>query len=213
MEITQEQIATVLQLGGQYMLPAAALLKALHNSWRGKTPEGIGQIVGASVLSGLTAMAGNEQPNLNQMLTDLLGNTVFMTGLLSFIVLYLVKGRIKSLLFDAIVGAVIFTGAWVVWVYVLGNTELTLGNLPTTLLGAEQDTPLVFVFDLATLPFVAISGALIFIVLRFFMRQIGRLVKLATVFLLLGMLAIIGAGALLFMQQAGIQLPFTLPGA
>src|SRR5215207_1869014 len=97
LQISQETVASVLQLGGQYALPAAALLRALYSGYKGKLPEGIGQILAASFFAGVTALADNQQPNFGQILLDLTGNTLFMAGLLSFIVVYLLRLPNKGL--------------------------------------------------------------------------------------------------------------------
>lgn len=205
--ISQETIASVLQLGGQYALPAAALLRALYSGSRGKAPEGMMQILGASVLAGLTSVADKQQPDFSRMLLDLAGNTVFMIGLLSFIVLYILRMRYVSLVVDAIVGGVLAIIGWGIWVYVLDNTELRLSELLATA-GAQTNTPLVLTADLATLPIIFIAGAVVFVLLRFAMRQIGRVMRVARFFLAIGILAILGAGALYALQQIGY---LTLP--
>src|SRR5688500_8630940 len=100
LQISQETVASILQLGGQYALPAAALLRALYSGYKGNLPEGIGQIVAASFFAGITAIADNQQPDVGKILLDITGNTVFMTGLLSFIVIYLLRLPNKGLWLD-----------------------------------------------------------------------------------------------------------------
>lgn len=179
LEISQETIASVLQLGGQYALPAAALLRALYSGYKGKLPEGIGEIAAASVFAGLTALADNQQPDLTQMFLDLTGNTVFMAGLLSFIVVYLLRLPNYGLILDGFVGGVIGAITWVVWIYVLGNLDWSVWTI---------------------ILFIA-AGAAAFIALRFALRQILRLVRVATWFIVIGIIAIIGAGGLYLLQQ------------
>lgn len=213
MPIDQELIETMLQLGGQYALPAAALLRALYAAKRGKMPEGIAQIFGASALSGVTAAVASDQPpNVAAILGELTGNAVFMAGLLSFVVLYLIRLPIRSMIVDALVGGVLALAAWGIWVYVLGNTELRLGMLPLSLLGAGEDRALVLVGDVATLPIIFIAGAVVMMLLRGALRQVGRLLGLARVLVVLGILAILVAGGLYLYQQVTggtLQLPGT----
>ena len=81
-------LAAILQLGGQYMLPIAAILRALYSGARGKTPEGAMQIATAALIAGVSAGVNGQQPDLRNILTDVLSNTVFTAGVLSFIVIY-----------------------------------------------------------------------------------------------------------------------------
>src|SRR5690606_40824158 len=89
------------------------------------------------------------------IIREILGNTVFMAGLLAFIMTYLLRSPNRGQLFDGIVGGVLGLIAWACWVYVLQN-----------------DWPW------WTAPLVIAAGAAIFISLRFMLRQIARLVKL-----------------------------------
>lgn len=177
MEISQETIATFLQLGGQYFLPAAALLRAIYFGIRNQLPEGFGQIAAASVFAGLTAVADGQQPDIRGIIVEILGNTVFMAGLLSFILVYLLRQPDRGQWVDGIVGGVVGLIAWVVWVPVLQN-----------------DWPI------WTAPLVVIGGAAAFIALRFSLRQIARLVKIATYLLVIGLVLAIGAGGILLLQ-------------
>jgi hypothetical protein len=179
LQISQETIASILQLGGQYALPAAALLRALYSGYRGKLPEGIGQILAASFFAGVTALADNQQPNFGQILLDLTGNTLFMAGLLSFIVVYLLRLPNKGLWLDGFVGALIGGIAGVIWVYVLNNLD---GSIWTILL-------------------FIVAGAAAFIALRFALRQILKLVKIATWLIVIGIIFVVGAGGLFLLQQ------------
>ena len=58
--------------------------------------------------------------------------------------------------------------------------------------------------DLATLPLVLGGGALLFIALRFALRQIGRVLRVARFFVTLGVLFVLAAGVLYFAGQAGL---------
>ena len=49
MNIDQETLAAILQVGGQYFLPIAALLRALYSGMRGRMPEGTRQIALAAI--------------------------------------------------------------------------------------------------------------------------------------------------------------------
>jgi hypothetical protein len=184
MQISQETIAELLKLGGQYALPIAALLRALYSGIRGNMPEGIGQIALASIFAGITAVIDPNQPfDWRNAVVELAGNTVFMAGLLSFIVVYLLRQPFRGQLFDAIVGGVIGLIAWFIWTLVLQN-----------------DWPW------WTAPLVVIAGAAAFIVLRFSLRQIARLVRIATYFIILGVVLVIGAGGVLAVNWIITQL-------
>lgn len=184
MEISPETINSLLALGGQYALPAAALLRAIYSGVRGNLPEGIGQIAVASVFAGLTAVIDPTRPfDWRIALYELTGNTLFMTGLLSFVVLYLLRMQFRSLVFDGFVGGVIGLIAWVVW------TQVLLNDWPWW-----------------TAPIVVAAGAAAFIALRFSLRQIVRLMKWATYFIILGIILVIGAGGILAFQWVTGQL-------
>lgn len=172
--ISKETVATLVQIGGQYLLPVAALLRALYAGIRGKFPEGILQIAVASLFAGLTAVVGDQQPDLRSIILGILGNTVFTAGLLAFIFAYLLRMTFRSKIVDGIVGGFVGLVAWLFWVYILGN------NL-----------------DWWTIPLAIIGVGLAFIVLRVLLRNIGRLVKIATYFIIFGLLFVLGAGGVL----------------
>jgi hypothetical protein len=163
MEISPETITSFLELGGQYALPAAALLRAIYAGVRGNLPEGIGQIAAASVFAGLI--------------------TVFLAGLLSFVVIYLLRMQFRSLVFDGFVGGVIGLIVWVVW------SQILLNDWPWW-----------------TAPFVIAAGSAAFIALRFSLRQIARLMKWATYFIILSVILLVGAGGVLAYMWATGQL-------
>src|SRR5215470_14177150 len=104
--IDQQTIAQIVHLGGQYFLPVAALLRALYSGLRGRFPEGLSQIAVASLFAGLTAAVGNEALDIRSLALKILGNTVFMGGLLAFIMSYLLRQPNRGITFDGIVGAV-----------------------------------------------------------------------------------------------------------
>lgn len=175
MTIDQKTMAEILQLGGQYFLPLAALLRALYSGARGKFPEGLSQIAVASLFAGLTAVVGNEQLDIRSIALEILGNTIFMAGLLAFIMTYLLRQPDRGQLVDGIVGGIIGLIVWAVWVFVL------------------QELPW------WSLPLVIAAGAAGFIVLRILLRQIAKLVKIATYFIVIGIiLVVIGGGIMLF---------------
>src|SRR6516225_149248 len=121
MQIDQKTIAEFVHLGGQYFLPIAALLRALYSGLRGKFPEGISQIGVAAFFSGLTALVGNQNLDLKEVVLTVVGNTVFMVGLLSFIMAYLLRMKNRGFVVDGVVGGVIGLIAFVVWAVILGN--------------------------------------------------------------------------------------------
>ncbi len=173
MLINEQTIAELLQLGGQYFLPIAALLRALYSGLRGKFPEGLGEIGLASLFAGLTAIAGHEQPDFQSLLLEITGNTVLMAGLLAFIMTYLLRIPFSGLIVDGIVGGVIGLLAWLGWTYILGNP-----------------------FPWWSLPLGIAAGAAGFVLLRMLLRQIGRLVKIATYFIIIGVVFVVIGGGL-----------------
>lgn len=178
MNINQQTLAELLQLGGQYFLPVAALLRALYSGARGKLPEGFTQILAAAVFAGVTAGLSDQQPDIRGIALQVLGNTTFTAGVLSFVVLYLLRMQFRGLLLDGIVGAALGLIIWLVTVYVFGEPW------PWWLL-------------LLIIP----GGALGFIALRFALRQIVRLVRIATWFIVIGLVLVIGAGGFLLVQS------------
>lgn len=175
MTISQETIAEFLKLGGQYALPIAALLRAIYAGFRGNLPEGFFQIAGASLFAGIVAVVDPSQPfDWRVALLELTGNAVFMAGLLSFILLYLLRQPNRGQIFDGFVGGALGLVAWVIW------TQILLNDWPWW-----------------TAPFAILAGAAAFIVLRFSLRQIVKLVRIATYFIILGIILVIGAGAVL----------------
>ncbi len=181
MTIDQKTVADLLQLGGQYFLPAAALLRALYSGIRGKFPEGFMQIIFGSLFAGLTAAVGNGQVDVRTIALKIFGNTVFMAGLLSFIVVYLLRMRFRGLTFDAIIGGIIGLVSWGVYTFILNN-PLPWWAIPLAITG----------------------GAAGFIVLRMLLRQIARLVKVATYLILIGVFFVIAAGGVLALQMVGV---------
>lgn len=175
MTISQETIAEFLQLGGQYALPIAALLRAIYAGFRGNLPEGFVQIAFASIFAGIVSVVDPNQPfDLRIALLELAGNTVFMAGLLSFILLYLLRQPNRGQFFDGFVGGVIGLIAWSVW------TQILLNDWPWW-----------------TAPLAIAAGAVGFIALRFSLRQIAKLVRIATYFIVLGIILVLGAGVVL----------------
>ena len=186
--ISKETVATLVQVGGQYLLPVAALLRALYSGLRGKFPEGIAQIIVASVFAGLTAVVGNQQPDVRTIILGILGNTVFTAGLLAFIFAYLLRMRYYGVYVDGVVGGFVAIVVWLAWVYILGN------DLPWW-----------------TIPLAILGGAVAFVVLRALLRNIGRLVKIATYLIVIGIIFVVGAVGVLiltgFVQPPNVQVP------
>src|SRR5437762_13926596 len=106
MQIDQQSIAQIVHLGGQYLLPVAALLRALYSGIRGKFPEGISQIAVASLFAGLSAAVGNADLNIRSVALAILGNTVFLAGLLGFVLAYLWLLLHRGLVVDGVVAGV-----------------------------------------------------------------------------------------------------------
>lgn len=180
--ISQQTMAELVQLGGQYALPIAALLRALYSGARGKMPEGFAQIIAASFFAGLTALVGNEQLDFRTIIGEILGNTVFMAGLLAFIMVYLLRQPNRGFWVDGIVGGVIGFVVWFVWVYVLQNQ-----------------------WEWWMIPVVVAAGAAAFITLRILMRTLFKLVKIATYFIVIGLVLVLGAGAFMLFQTLFLQ--------
>ncbi len=177
MTIDQNTVAELLKLGGQYFLPVAALLRAIYSGIRGRFPEGFAQIGAASLFAGLTAAVNGDQPDLGAIILQILGNTVFMAGLLSFIMTYLLRLPNRGITFDAIVGGVLGIVAWAVWVPILQN-----------------DWPW------WTAPLAIVAGAAALVILRRLLRQIVKLVRIATYAIVIGLILVVGAGAILLLQ-------------
>ncbi len=170
--ISQQTMVEILQLGSQYALPIAALLRALYEGVRGHFPEGFMQIGAASLFAGLTSVLDTGNVDLLAILAEIAGNTFFMAGLLSFIMVYLLRQPDRGRWVDGFVGGTLGLIAWSIWVYVLRND-----------------------FPVWTFPFAIIAGAAGFIALRFAVRQILRVVRIATYFLIAAIvLAVIGGG-------------------
>src|SRR5260221_5803587 len=174
MQIDQKTIAEILHLGGQYFLPLAALLRALYSGIRGKYPQGMVQIIGASLLAGMTAVIGQEDRNIRAVALQILGNTVFMAGLLAFIMAYRLRQPNRGWTFDGFVGGTIGFISWLIMVLLLDNA-----------------------WPWWTFPLAIVFGAVGFMVLRILLRQIYRLVHIATFFITIGIFLVIGAGGVL----------------
>ncbi len=170
-------LAAILQVGGQYILPIAALLRALYSGMRGKTPEGAVQIVTAALIAGVSAGVSGEQPNFQQIISDILSNTVFTAGLLAFIFIYLLRAVNRGWIVDVIVGGLIGGVLWVFTNYVLGV------DWPVWLL--------VLIIPACAAGMVA---------LRFALRQIIKVVRIATVLIIIGLVLALGAGGFLLLQ-------------
>lgn len=177
MTIDTQTLAELLQVGGQYFLPVAALLRALYSGVRGRLPEGFRQITLAGIFAGLVAAVTGEPIDWRSALLAIVSNTAFTVGLLAFIMLYLLRMKNRGLWVDGIIGGVIGLIIWLFTVYVLGS------DWPWWLI-----------------PLLIAGGAAGFIALRFAMRQIARLVKVATYLIVIGLILVIGAGAFLLLQ-------------
>jgi hypothetical protein len=175
--VDPKTLAAILQLGGQYMLPIAAILRALYSGARGKTPEGVVQIATAAIIAGVSAGVNGQQPDIKNILNDVLSNTVFTAGLLAFIVVYLLRVTHIGWIVDVVVGGIIGAVLWLFTNYVLGVAW-----------------PVWFL--ILVIPACAFGMVL----LRFALRQIFRVVRYATYFIVIGLVLAIGAGGFLLLQ-------------
>lgn len=183
MEINlSDTLTLLLQLSGQLFLPAAALLRALYAGVRGRLPDGVVQVIAASLFAGLTAIANNESFDLRTVVIDITSNAVFTAGLLSFILVYLLRQPFRGLVVDGVVGGVASLVAWLVWTQVLGND-----------------------WGWWTAPLVVAAGAAAFIGLRFGLRQLARLLRIATFLLVIGGLVVLVTLGVLAVQTLGSQ--------
>ncbi|HEX2908528.1 MAG TPA: hypothetical protein VHO69_16775, partial [Phototrophicaceae bacterium] len=80
MTIDQQTLAALLQLGGQYFVPVAALLRALYDGIRGKLPEGFRQITLAGLFAGVMAAVTGEPIDVRSAALTVLSNSVFYGG-------------------------------------------------------------------------------------------------------------------------------------
>ncbi len=179
MQIDQQTIAQIVHLGGQYFLPVAALLRALYSGIRGRFPEGLSQIAVASLFAGLSAAVGNTDLNIRSVALEILGNTVFLAGLLAFIMAYLLRQPNRGMVVDGVVGGVIGLITFVVWTIVLKNP-----------------------WPWWTFPAAIAVGAAGFIILRILLRQIARMVRIATYLIVIGVLLVLGAGGIMLFTTA-----------
>ena len=176
-QIDPTTLASFIQIGGQYMLPIAALLRALYSGYRGKAPEGIIQILGAAAIAGVSSSVNGQPPNLQNIVTDILGNTVFTAGLLAFIVVYLIRVTNLGWIMDVVVGGII---GGVLWFF--SNYWLDMN------------------WSIWLLFLIVPACAVGMILLRFALRQIFRVVRIATYLVVIGLVLAIGAGGFLLLQ-------------
>jgi hypothetical protein len=183
--IDPKTLAAILQVGGQYMLPIAAILRALYSSARGKVPQGAVQIGTAAIIAGVSAGVNGQQPNLQNIFSDILSNTIFTAGLLSFIVIYVLRATHLTWVADVVVGGIVGAVIWLFTNYVLGV------NWP-----------------IWTLVLIIPACAFGMVLLRFALRQIFRVVRYATYFIVIGLVLAIGAGGFLLLQtvSSGIKI-------
>jgi hypothetical protein len=176
--INPQILNDLMQVGGQYLLPISALLRALYSGMRGKLPEGFLQIGAAAVFAGITAGVNGQAVDLPGIVRQVLSNAVFTAGLLAFIMVFLLRAPNFGLLVDALIGGIIGGMIWLFTVYVL------LEVWPVWLL-------------LLIVPGCAFG----FVLLRFALRQIVRVMRIATYLLVLGLLLALGAGGFLLYRS------------
>lgn len=167
------------------MLPIAAILRAMYSGARGKFPEGAVQIGTAAVIAGVSAGVNGQQPNLGNIVSDILSNTIFTAGLITFIVIYVLKATHLTWVVDVVVGGIIGAVLWLFTNYVLGVTW-----------------PLWFLF------LVVPACAAGMVLLRFALRQIFRVVRYATYFIIVGLVLALGAGGFMLFQtvMSGVKI-------
>lgn len=166
----EELYVLALQLGMQYLIPAAGLLRALYSGIRGRLPEGMRDIGGAAFVAGLGALADGNAETAGEAVLQVFTNTVFIAGLLSFTLVYLLRLPNWGKLFDAVVGGVVGLIAWAIWVYLFENG-----------------------WSVWTAPLAIIAGGLAYIVLRSLLRQVRKLAIFATrIFITAVVFAVIG---------------------
>jgi hypothetical protein len=175
--VDPKTLAAILQVGGQYMLPIAAILRALYSGARGKFPEGAVQIGTAAIIAGVSAGVNGQQPDLKNIVGDILSNTLFTAGLLSFIVIYVLRATHLTWIVDVVVGGIIGAVIWLFTNYVLGV------NWP-----------------LWTVILIIPACAAGMVALRFALRQIFRVVRYATYLIIIGLVLALGAGGFLVLQ-------------
>ncbi|MFW5691360.1 MAG: hypothetical protein ACOCXZ_02555 [Chloroflexota bacterium] len=174
-----ELYVLALQLGMQYLIPAAVLLRALYFSLRGRMPEGVRDIFIAGLIAGVGALMDGDASDMGEALLEVAGNAVFISGLLIFIVVYLLRLPYLGHWVDGIVGGFIGLVAWLAWVYLLGN-----------------DWPLY------TGPAVAVAGSAAFIGLRSLLRRLGALMQLARRLVIIGLILAAVGGVIWLLQGA-----------
>lgn len=178
MNLDSQTLAELLQVGGQYFLPVAALLRALYAGVRGRLPSGFREIAIAGVFAGLVTAVTGEPVDWQSALLAIFSNTAFTVGVLAFILLYLLRMKNRGLWVDGFIGGIIGLLVWLFSVYVLGEA-----------------------WPWWLIPLLIAGGAAGFIALRFALRQIARLVKIATWLIVIGLILVIGAGAFLLLQS------------
>ncbi|MBA3870198.1 MAG: hypothetical protein H0X30_13720 [Anaerolineae bacterium] len=175
--VDPKTLAAILQVGGQYMLPIAAILRALYSGARGKFPEGAVQIGTAAIIAGVSAGVNGQQPNLQNIVSDILSNTIFTAGIVSLIVVYVLRATHLTWVADVVVGGIIGAVIWLFTNYVLGVH-----------------------WPLWTVVLIIPACAAGMVALRFALRQIFRVVRYATYFIVIGLVLALGAGGFLLLQ-------------
>jgi hypothetical protein len=170
-------LSNVLQLGGQYMIPAAALIGAIRSGKDHKLPEGFFQITGAALLAGVAATVNGQQSDLRTIITDLLSNTAFTAGLMSLLLFYLLAINLGWIV-DVVIGGILGGVVWWFTVTVLGE-----GWQPWML------------------PVCIVIGAVGMLLLRLAVRALKFALRVAVTILVIGLMLAIGAGGFLLLQS------------
>jgi hypothetical protein len=174
-----ELYVLALQIGLGYLLPGAALLRAIYMGLRGRLPEGLRDIAIAAFIAGLGSIMDGDAEDLGQALFEVVGNAVFVGGVLTFTLVYLLKLPNLGPWVDGIIGGSLGFIVWIVSVYIFNNPWPTWSG-----------------------PLTAVAGAMIFIGLRSLIRRMADLLRLARRLILVGgVLGVIGVG--LWLLTAG----------
>lgn len=173
-----ELYVIALQLGMQYFIPAAVLLRALYFSMRRKLPQGVREVLVAAGIAAAGALLDGDAETIPAALIEATTNFVFIAGLLTFILIYLLSLPNLGPWVDGFIGGVVGFLAWIVWVYVLGHPWAAWSG-----------------------PVTAAGGAAVFMMLRGLLGTLGRLMRLAGRLIVVGAVLAAVGGVIWFIQN------------